>query len=1066
MSEIDYDTGMRAGPIAYMANNRVAANLLAIAILAGGVVSLGGLEREAWPTVPFNTIEVSMAYPGATPQEVEESIIAKIEEQVRALEDVNAVKSVAAPGVASVRVELESGTDVGKAMDDIESAVARIHSFPGAAERPEFREMSNRQSMIRLVVHGDVPERALKRLAYQIEEQLASLPSVSYVETTGTKSDEISIEVPLAQLRALGLTLDDVARVVAQSSLELSAGEIDTADGQVRVRTLGRRYDQQAFEDIVLIGGEDGTAVRLRDIAEVRDGFGTSNLIVRYQGRPAVFVEVFRADGEHVMDVATQVHDHIGNVVVPSLPEGVGVTVWNDDSGSYSERLDLLLKNGLLGLALVLVALALFLELRLALWVVVGLVTSGVGALAVMFAFDLAINAISLFSFVLAIGIIVDDAIIVSEQIHQERMRGTAGVTAAIVGARRVRGPLTFAVLTSVVAFVPLLFIPGGIGEIWTALPIITIGMLLISLAESLLILPRHLAHLPGPDETARGFLDDLMSGAHERFNRALYRFVDGPLSRILGFATRQPAIILAGAFGLFVVSASLIPAGVVQTRFADVVEADFVTAALEMPDGTTATRTHEVAVQLEQAGERVLERLSREEGPDAAPVLAGTMVTVGREPRVEGGGLNPSPNLNPPANIAAIELKLVGAHQRDISTIAVMEAWREEVGVLPYVRGIAFSGELIDLGSPVHVVLSHPDPERLNQIADTVVAGLQSIAGVFDVRSDHAPGVREMQLSLRPEARTLGVTLGDLAAQARAAYFGAEALRIQRGTEEVPVYVRLPGHERDDITDIESYVVRTPAGGHVPLRHLASLAIGTSSADIRREDGQRVVTVTADVDDSVVSGGDASAVLEDTVLAEVASANTQFTYSFGGEQQQQLQSLDALYRGFALAMLFIFALLATALSSYGMPFIVMAIIPFGLVGVIIGHLVLGVPVSAASLLGFFGLSGVVVNDSLVMIDFIKQKLNEGATPRVAIIEGAKGRFRPILLTSLTTFLAFTPLILEPAIQAQFFVPFAASLGVGIMVTTAMLMVLVPALMAVYLRVNRSSVELAEPVAA
>ena len=1066
MNEVDHDSGARTGPIAYMANNRVAANLLTVAILAAGVVSLSGLEREAWPTVPFNTIEVSMAYPGATPDEVEESIITKIEEQVRALEDVNAVKSVAAPGIASVRVELESGTDVAKAMDDIESAVARVHSFPGAAERPEFREMSNRQSMIRLVVHGDVPERALKQLAYRIEDQLAALPSISYVETTGMKNDEISIEVPTARLRALGLTLDDVARVVAQSSLELSAGEIDTRDGQIRVRTLGKRYDQQAFEEIVLIGREDGTAVRLRDIADVRDSVGTSNLIVRYQGRPAVFVEVFRADGEHVMDVAAAVHGHIGNVVAPALPEGVGITAWNDDSGSYSERLDLLLKNGLLGLALVLVALTLFLEIRLALWVVVGLVTSGVGALAVMFAFDLAINAISLFSFVLAIGIIVDDAIIVSEQIHQERMRGIPGVTAAILGTRRVRGPLTFAVLTSVVAFVPLLFIPGGIGEVWTALPVITIGMLLISLAESLLILPHHLSHLPGPDWTPRGIVDGLLSRAHERFNRTLYRFVDGPLDRILDFATRQPAIILAGTFGLFVVSASLIPAGVVPTRFADVVEADFVTATLEMPDGTTAARTHEVAVQLEQAGKRVLDRLSREQGPDTAPLLAGTMITVGREPRVEGGGLNPSPTLNPRGNIAAIELKLVGAHRRDISTIKVMQAWREEVGVLPYVRGIGFSGELIDLGSPVHVVLSHPSPERLDQIAESVTTRLQRIAGVFDVRSDHASGVREMQLSLRPEARTLGITLDELARQARAAYFGTEALRMQRGTEEVPVYVRLPLHERDDITDIESYVVQTPSGGHVPLRHLASLAIGTSPSDIRREDGQRVVTVTADVDDSVVSGGEATAFLSDTVLADVSSTDPQFSFSFGGEQQQQLQSLDALYRGFALAMLFIFALLATALSSYGMPFIVMAIVPFGLVGVILGHLVLGVPVSAASLLGFFGLSGVVVNDALVMIDFIKQKLQDGAPPRVAIVEGAKGRFRPILLTSLTTFLAFTPLIVEPAIQAQFFVPFAASLGVGIMVTTAMLMVLVPALMAVYLRVNRKTTETTEPLAA
>ena len=368
--------------------------------------------------------------------------------------------------------------------------------------------------------------------------------------------------------------------------------------------------------------------------------------------------------------------------------------------------------------------------------------------------------------------------------------------------------------------------------------------------------------------------------------------------------------------------------------------------------------------------------------------------------------------------------------------------------------RSIAFSGELINLGSPVHVVFSHPDPERLNQIADSVVAGAQSVAGVFDVRSDHTPGIKEMQLTLRPEARTLGITLHELAHQVRASYFGAEALRIQRGVEDVPVYVRLPADERDAITDVESYFVRTPSGARVPLHHIAALTMGNSQPLIQRKDGKRVVTVTADVNDDIISGTQASAFLSDNVLAELSAVHPEFAYSFGGEQEQQIQSLNALYWGFALAMLFIFALLATSLGSYGMPIIIMAIIPFGLVGVLLGHLVLGVSVTAGSLLGFFGLSGVVVNDSLVMIDFMKRQMNDGATPRIAIVEGAKGRFRPIFLTSVTTFLAFTPLILERAIQAQFFVPFAASLGVGILITTAMLMVLVPALMAIYLRVN------------
>jgi len=1064
MNGSDAYLGEPGGPIAYMASNRVAANLLMLGILAAGLVSLTGLDREAWPKVPFNTIEVSVAYPGATPEEVEESIAVKIEEQVEALSDVKTVKSIAAPGMASVRVELKTGTDIGDAMDEVESAVGLIGSFPGAAERPEFREMANDNSVIRLIVFGDIPERSLKELAHQIEDDLATLPSVSRVATTGTRNYEISIEVPLAHLRALGLTLDDIANAVRQSSLDLSAGGVDTREADVRVRTIGQSYDQQDFEEIVVIARNDGTVVRLGDIADVRDTFQDSDLIVRHQGQPAVFVEVFRAEDEHVETLAEGTKEHLANTIIPSLPPGVAIEIWNDESQIYSERVGLLVKNGLLGLLLVFIALAMFLEIRLALWVVVGLITSGVGALAAMLLLDLAINTTSLFAFVLAIGIIVDDAIVVAEHIHYERARGAPGVVAAIRGSRRIKRALTFAVLTSVAAFTPLLFIPGNIGEIWLALPVIIIAMLMISLVESLFILPNHLSHLQGPDWTPTHAVDRFFARTRSLVDRWIKSFLEGPLDRALRFSTDQPAVVIAGAVGLFFVSVSLVPAGIVPTTFADVVEGDFINASLEMPDGTPAERTYEVAMELERAGRRVLERLERDRPDDAPPLLEGVTITVGQGPRIEGGGLTPTPTLNPEGNIATVDFKLLGAQERDLSTIAIVQLWREEVGVLPYVRGIAFSGEVIDLGNPVEAVLSHPDPERLGEIADSVVDGLRRVAGIFDVRSDHAPGVREVQLELKPEARTLGLTLEDMARQARAAYFGAEALRVQREREEVRVYVRLPANERDAITDVESYLIRTPSGAEVPLAQVASMRMGTSPPAVRRRDGQRVVTVTADVHGEVISAGEANEILKDRILAELGAANPAMTFTFGGEQQQQLESLDALYRGFALAMLAIFALLAIPLGSYRKPFIVMAIIPFGLVGVVLGHLVLGVTISAASFLGFFGLSGVVVNDSLVMIDFIDQRLREGASPKTAIVDGAKGRFRPIVLTSLTTFLGFTPLILERAIQAQFLIPFAASLGVGIMVTTAILILLVPALMAVYLRANsRRVVASAQP---
>ena len=1053
MSRNPVSHGEAPGPIAYMASNGVAANLLMVGILVAGVASFFGLELEAWPTVPFNQVEVSVAYPGATPEEVEEAIVARIEDEVEGLGDVKAVKSVAAPGMASVRVEMISGTDMNDALADVEAAVGRIQTFPGEAERPQIREMTNAQSVMRLILYGDVSERALKELAYRVEDDLSALPTVSQVETSGVRNYEISIEVPSQRLRALGLTLTDIANTVRRSSLDLSAGSIDTEESQVRVRTLGQSYNQQDFEEIVLLSRGDGTVVRLGDVAQVRDGFQDTDLIVRHQGLPAVYVEVSRADGEKVMDVARAVRRHVADEVAPALPDGVGITIWNDESDAFEERAGILIKNGLIGLLLVLIALGLFLELRLAFWVAVGLGISGIGALAVMFVFDLAIHAVSLFSFVLAIGIVVDDAIVVSEHIHLERMKGTPGVIAAIRGARRIKVPLIFAVLTTVAAFTPLLFIPGGVGQTWKALPTIVIAMLVISLVESLLVLPNHLSHhLHGPDWAPRTRPARFVARIQGRVDELLNRFMQGPLHRAVRFATDRPGVTLSSAVALLILCAAMLPAGIVPFTFATEVEGDFATVTLEMPDGTTAEQTFEVARELEAAGYRAIERVSEDRPADAPPLLSGVTITVGQRPRIEGGGLSPNPNLNPEPNVATIAFKLLDAQHRRIPTGDVVQAWREEVGVLPHVRGLTISGRIYNLGNPVEAVLSHPDPERLAGIATSVVNGLREVGGIHDIRSDHTPGIPEIQLGLLPEARTLGLTLDDLARQTRAAFFGAEALRVQRGREEVRVYVRLPEEQRSSITDIESSLVRTATGAEVPVSRVASLSSGRSPTAIQRQDGQRVVRVTADVDLAVISGGQANSILEGNILPALIAEDQELSYTLGGEEQQQLESMNALPPLFLIAMVMIFALLAIPLRSYTKPFIIMAVIPFGFIGVILGHWILGVALSSESFIGLFGLAGVVVNDSLVMIDFIDQELEEGLPWREAVIEGAKGRFRPIMLTSLTTFLGFTPLILEDAIQAQFFVPFSASIGCGILFTTAILMFLVPALSSLHLR--------------
>jgi multidrug efflux pump subunit AcrB len=1039
--------------VAWMARNGVAANLLMVFILAAGLASLPGLVQEMYPVPSSNHIEITVPYPGATPYEVEESIVLKIEERIGTVDGVKDVTSVAAEGMASVMAVLETGADINRALNDVESAVGSIQSFPGGAERPEIRERANRQSVIRLVLYGDVPERTLKELAYRTEEQIGSLPDVSYVETRGVRNYEFSIEAPLARLQALGLTLDDIAAAIRDGSLDLAAGSIETADAAMRVRTTGQSYSEYDFEEIVVLSKGDGTAVRLGDIADVRDGFQDVHLITRYNGRPAAFVEVYRAAGEKVLDVAAAVVEHLEREIVSSLPAGVEVAIWNNDAEIYGEQVYVLVKNGFLGLLLVFVALTLFLNIRLALWVASGIAIAAIGALAVMLVLDVSINAISMFAFVLAIGIMVDDAIVVAEHVHLERQKGVGGVAAAIRGTQKIKKPLIFAVLTSIAAFSPLLFLPGGFGEVMGAFPIIVISVLVLSLVESLLVLPNHLSHLPGPEWTPSNPLDRFFAWTQTRVNDGFKWFLDGPLDRGLRLATGQPVFVLACAVGMVILCVSLVPAGIIDVILSDPVEGDIVTANLEMPVGTPAWRTTEIAEELEAAGRRAIDRLSIGRPEEAEPLLSAVTLAVGMKTGLErGGGLVQEPSLRPGGNIASVEFKLLGAQQRDISAGAFLQQWREEAGAVPEARGLRFTAELLNLGLPVHVELSHPDPGRLGPIGDTVVERLRELQGVSDVQSDRSAGLQEIRIELRPEARTLDLTLAALARQVRAAFFGEEALRLQRGPEDVRVYVRLPPAERDTAADVERYLVRTPTGATVPLSRVATVSMDVAPSSIRRKNGQRTVTVTADVDTSATTGAEVNAALTNTILPELAAAHPGLAFAFGGEQQQQVESTDTLGRGFLLALLIIYALLAIPLGSYTKPLIIMAVIPFGIIGAILGHLIIGIGLSIVSMMGILGLNGVVVNDSLVMVDFINRKLRDGVPARAAIIDGAKARFRPIFLTSVTTFLAFTPLLLERAIQAQFLIPFAASIGFGIVFATAILMLVVPALTTLHLR--------------
>jgi multidrug efflux pump subunit AcrB len=1033
------------GPVAYMAKHKVAANLLMVFVIMAGLVSMGTLVQEVFPEISLDIIMVSVPYPGATPDEVEQSILLRIEEQVQSVEGIDEIISTASEGLGTVSLQLKLGADASAVLDDVKAEVDRITTFPVDAERPEIRELTTRQSVIKLVIFGDVGERTLKEIAYRTEDALSDLEAVSYVETSGVRQYEISIEVDQNTLRALGLTLGDISRVVRQGSLDLSAGSIETRDEQVRIRTLGQNYDQQDFESIVVVSRPDGTVVRLGDIATVIDGFEDVDLITRYNGRPAALVEVYRTSDERVLEIVAAIEAALEQDVVPGLPPGVSLEIWNNDADILADRLQLMLKNAALGLLLVLVALTLFLELGLAVWVAAGIAMSFIGTLAVMMVLGVSINVMSLFAFILAVGIVVDDAIVVGENIYSERERGVPGLLAAVRGAKRITGPVIFAVLTTITAFSPLLFAPGMIGKMLGAIPIIVISVLTLSLIESLLILPHHLSHLPEPHVRGKSSITRRISRIQGSVDKRLQAFIQGPLDRGLKFTTKEPGIVIAGAVALIMLSVALVPAGLIRVEFFPAVEGDNIIAELEMPEGTSVERTRQMTERIRLAAERTVERLETERRAGSPPLVRGVYSVVGQVPTI-GGPISAVSLGTPSGNRAYVEVRLLSAEERTLPAARFEQVWREELGSVPEARSLTFSADLVNIGAPIQVELSHPDPVQLEAIARIVVNELESLAGVFDVETDQDQGLREIQLRLKPEARTLGLTLEGVARQVRAAFFGDEALRVQRGREDLRVYVRLPENERDAIADVADYMVRTPTGGQVMLDRIALVSLGSSPTTINRKDGRRILTISGDVDPAIVTGQVATRELEEVILPPIADEHAQLGIQFGGAQQEQAESMSSLGRGFALALLVIYALLAIPFGSYVQPLIVMAAIPFGIVGALWAHLAMGLSLGMLSIFGILGLSGVVVNDSLVMIDFINEQRRKGMHARDAIISGAKARFRPIMLTSLTTFLGVAPLVFERSLQAQFLIPMAASLAFGIVFATAILMLLVPAL--------------------
>jgi len=1031
--------------IRWFAANHVAANLLMVVICFAGLMSALSIKQEVFPEITMDMITVSMSYLGATPAEVEEAVCVRIEEAVQGVDGIKKITSTSAEGMGVVTIELERGADMRKALDDVKSEVDRIITFPAETEKPIVTLVEPRQQVIDVVIHGDAPERTMKLLADKVRDDLLATPDITYVSIAGTRPFEISIEVSERSLQAHGLTLDQVLRAVQANSLDLPGGSVKTAGGEILVRTKGQRYTGEEFGRIVVITAPDGTAVTLDELATVRDGFEDTDTSSFLDGNRSAIIQVYRTGEQGVLRVTDAARQYVDEAR-GNMPPGIGITTFNDRSVIYQSRMDLLLRNGIAGLILVFLCLALALQFRLALWVSLGIVISFLGAFWAIPQFGVSLNMISMFAFIVSLGIVVDDAIVVSENVHAWRERGKSPQVAATLGTLEVAIPVVLAVLTTVVAFLPLAFVEGTMGSFMFNVPVVVISILLFSLVEALLILPAHLASMKSVDEQKADRKRLWYGAVKDRIERGLGAVVDRAYRPSLTFALSHRPIVVAVAISTLLVTAGFVAGGHLKFTFMPKVEADNLVAALTLPQGTTVEEAERAVAQLESSLEKVRGEFDATREADAPSVIVHVATSVGSQPRsnqsapMQGGGGGGGGG----AHLVEVNAELLEAEFRDVPSPEMARRWRELCGPITGAVSLSFSANLFQGGAPVNVQLSSADTEDLRTAARELKGLLGEYPGLTDIADSFREGKVEMKLGLRPEARTLGVTLADLARQVRTGFYGGEAMRIQRGRDEVKVMVRYPEDERRSLGNIESMLIRTPGGEEVPFGRVATVEIGRGFATISRSGRQRVVSVTADLDQDVANADEINAVLRAEVLPTLIAAHPGLRWTMEGEQKEQAESLGGLKRGFALAVLMIFVILAVQFRSYSQPLIIMTAIPFGLVGAAWGHILMGMDLTLISMFGVVALSGVVVNDSLIMIDFINRARKEGSDLRTAVFESGIRRFRPIILTSLTTFAGLTPLLLEKSLQARFLVPMATSLGFGVVFSTFITLILIP----------------------
>ena len=1006
------------GVIAWMVHNRITPNLMMIVFILGGLFITTRIKQEVFPEFDLDMVMVRVRYPGSSPEEVEQGIVLSIEESIRGLDGVKEVTATANEGMGIVTAELLEGADEQKVYQDIKQEVDRIVTFPLDAEEPEVSLMVRRREVLQIQLYGDLSEWILREAAEEVRDQLLQNPGITQVELVGARKYEIHVEVPQDVLRTYGLTLDQIAQKIRSTSIEIPGGFIETKGGDILLRVKQRRDWAREFAQIPIVTTAEGTVLYLSDLAQVKDHFEDTDRLATYNGYRAVGLGIYRIGDQTPIGVSDATREAMVEIE-GSLPPGVHWAINRDMSNIYRQRLELLLKNAFYGLVLVFFILSLFLEFRLAFWVMMGIPISFLGGILLLPGMDVTINMISLFAFIISLGIVVDDAIVAGENIYEYRKRGMGFAQAAILGARDVALPIGFSILTNIVAFLPLCFVPGFMGKVFRVIPFVVITVFTISWVESLFILPSHLAHSRSKHG---GEVGGFLHKGQQAFSRNFSRFVEKVYGPFVQICIRFRYVTVAVGVMFLLLILGYVFGGRIGIIMMPRVESDRAVVTAVLPYGSAMEKVSSVCDRLVQAANEVKE------------ANGGDTLVEGIFAKIE-------------ENEVEVTIYLTEPGVRPIGTKEVTECWRKAVGSILGLESLRFEADRGGPGSgaALTVELSHRNIEVLDQTSAELAEILAQFPNVKDIDDGYTPGKQQLNFTIKPEGESLGLTAYEVARQVRYAFYGAEALRQQRGRNEIKVKVRFPKEQRISEYDLEQLLIRTSAGRDVPLFQVAQVDRGRAYTIINRRNGRRTVSVTADVD-PIDQTDQVMETLNTEVLSELVRNHPGLSYRYAGRQFDMSESMQGLKSGFVMALLAIFVLLAIPFRSYVQPIIVMIAIPFGIVGAVLGHILMGYALSIISMMGIVALSGVVVNDSLILIDYANRLRRKNTSSLEAIQMAGKRRFRPIILTTLTTFGGLTPMIFETSRQAKFLIPMAISLGYGILFSTGITLVLIPSL--------------------